>query len=105
MVQRSHSQNLCLGTAQKYWELRIVVESHMLHSQTIAWRLVQSRFAVEAGGLAMQMILVASVGLRVLNEDRDLDVDPWVVLNRTMSATAIVVANSMKNVSSISNTC
>lgn len=72
----------------------------MLHSWTIAWRLVQSRFAVEAGGLAMQMILVADVGPRVLNEDRDLDVDPWVALNRTMSAIAIV-ANSTKKVSSI----
>jgi hypothetical protein len=49
----------------------------MLHSQTIAWFLVQTRFAVEARELAAQMILAANAGPRVLNADHELGVDPW----------------------------
>lgn len=53
-----------------------------LHSQTIGWQLVQTRFAAEAMELPTEMILAANAGPHVLNVDRELDVDPWVTVNR-----------------------
>lgn len=52
----------------------------MLHSQTIVSRLVVTRFVVGAGEWATRMVLAANVGQRVPSADRELDVDPWVVL-------------------------
>jgi len=89
-VQRSHSPSLCQRIEQL--NPRAAVKSYMLHSQTIVRHPEQTRFAAEVGELARQMILAADAGqLHVLNADLELDVDPWVTLDRKLNCQSWVL--------------
>lgn len=58
----------------------------MLHSQSIVSCLVLTHFVVGAREWATQMVLAANAGPHVPSADRELDVDPWVVLDTILSA-------------------